>query len=91
MNESLNITLLKLAGDTMPGGDYALEHAVVERVNVRRLNVSTYRAIAIAGVGAMVMGVGASLAPTSSAAHAQSLEPLAVMSMAPSTLLDRAE
>lgn len=86
MNDPLDVTLRQLAGDTLPGGD-VLERAVVERVNVGRLNVSTYRAGALAAAGAMIMGVGASLLPTLSAAHAQSLEPLAAMSMAPSTLL----
>jgi len=86
MSDALDITLLKLAGDRLPGGS-GFELAVAERVNVQRLNVSAYRASAFAGAGALIMGIGASMLPAVSVANAQSLEPLAAMSMAPSTLL----
>ena len=87
MNEVLDTMLLKLAEDALPGGGIAFERTVAERVQMRRLNTSSYRAGALAAAGAMALGVGGSLVPTVTAAHAQSFDPLSAMSMAPSTLL----
>jgi hypothetical protein len=86
MHDGVDGMLARLAESSMPA-DLRLEQVIAARVAIRRVDLTTYRAGALAVVGALLMGIGVGFAPAAATARSHPLGTLNAMAMAPSTLL----
>ena len=86
VHDDLDGMLALLANSSMPA-DVQLKQAVATRIAIRQIDRTTYRAGALAMLGALLMGLGVGLAPATAAARSEPLGSLNAMVMAPSTLL----